>query len=100
MLKNAIDAFISGDAPLAHETIGRDDEVDHLERELFQSTIAEMRTTPASVERGAQFLYILRHIERLADHATNISEDVVFLVEARLVQHGGGEQRGKEDGPG
>jgi phosphate transport system protein len=87
MFKDAIDSFIAGDTTLAHQIAHRDDEVDALERNLFSSLLREMQGSPQYVEAGAHLFYLLRHIERLADHATNIAEDVVFMVEAKLIKH-------------
>ena len=87
MLKDAIDAFISGDAELARRTITRDDEVDALERQIFAQVLAEIKSNPQLVEPEVHLLYLLRHIERIGDHATNIAEDVVFIVEAKSIKH-------------
>ena len=87
MFKDAIDSFIAGDAALAHAVTRADDEVDRLERSLFSSLLQEMQNAPEYVEAGAHLFYLIRHIERLADHATNIAEDVVFMVEAKLIKH-------------
>lgn len=87
MFKDAIDSFIAGDAVLAVSVTRSDDAVDALERSIFTSLLSEMQNSPANVEAGAHLFYLLRHIERLADHATNIAEDVVFMVEAKLIKH-------------
>lgn len=87
MLKDAIDSFISGDANLARRTITKDDEVDSLERQIFGQVLAEIKANPELAEPEVHLLYLLRHIERIGDHATNIAEDVVFIVEAKSIKH-------------
>ncbi len=87
MIKDAIDAFITSDADLARRTIDSDDTVDALERTLFRTVLNEIKIHPELAEPEVQLLYLLRHIERIGDHATNIAEDVVFMVEAKLIKH-------------
>jgi phosphate transport system protein len=87
MLSDAFDAFINNDAPLARSVFGRDDIVDDLTRETFYACIEEMKRDPVLIEPGAHAMALLRHVERLADHATNIAEDVIFIVEAVLMKH-------------
>jgi phosphate transport system protein len=87
MLRDTIDAFMYGDAELARRVIPGDDEVDNLERQIFQQVIRELKRNPELAEPQVHLLYILRHLERLADHATNIAEDVVFMVEAKMIKH-------------
>jgi phosphate transport system protein len=87
MLSDAFDAFINNDAQLARSVFGRDDVVDDLTRETFYACIEEMKRDPVLIEPGAHAMALLRHVERLADHATNIAEDVIFIVEAVLMKH-------------
>jgi phosphate transport system protein len=87
MLSDAFDAFINNDAPLARSVFGRDDIVDDLARDTFYACIEEMKRDPVLIEPGAHTMALLRHVERLADHATNIAEDVIFIVEAVLLKH-------------
>jgi phosphate transport system protein len=87
MIKNAIDAFIEGDAKLAQEVIQSDDKVDELNA-INHSLLKEiMKEKPDNVDPGVALLVISRHLERLADHATNIAEDVYFIVEAQMIKH-------------
>ena len=87
MIKNAIDAFIEGDAKLAQKVIETDDKVDELNA-LNHSILKEvMKQKPENVEPGVALLVISRHLERLGDHATNIAEDVYFIVEAQMIKH-------------
>jgi phosphate transport system protein len=87
MVKDAIDSFINRDTNLAKTVMERDDTVDALNKKAFNFLVEKMETGPEYVKSGAHLLILSRHIERLADHATNIAEDVVFMVDARLMTH-------------
>lgn len=87
MIKNAIDAFIVGDAQLAKKVIETDDKVDELNAINYSVLKEVMKEKPENVEPGVALLIISRHLERLADHATNIAEDVYFIVEAQMIKH-------------
>ncbi|HEX9250807.1 MAG TPA: phosphate signaling complex protein PhoU [Ignavibacteriaceae bacterium] len=87
MLKNSIDAFINGYPELAKEVILTDDIVDNLNAENHQILKSIMKKTPDNIESAVALLVISRELERLADHATNIAEDVFFIVEAQLIKH-------------
>ena len=87
MLKNAIDAFIHGNSALALKVIDNDEVVDKLNKQMFKLLVAKMQADPQSIEPCAHLIVLTRHIERLADHATNIAEDLVFYVEAKIVAH-------------
>jgi phosphate transport system protein len=89
MGRDAIAAFINNNLELAQAVRDRDDAVDEQCRTIFGFLIHKMQTHPDLVEPGAHFIVLSRHLERLADHATNIAEDVIFLVEARIVAHQG-----------
>jgi phosphate transport system protein len=87
MLTEAIDSYIKRDSVLARSIIKRDDVVDDLNKQVFKFLVQKMGSTPELAKPGAHLLILSRHIERLADHATNIAEDVIFMVDARLVSH-------------
>jgi phosphate transport system protein len=87
MLKNSIDAFIGGNPELAKEVILADDVVDKLNGENHTILKNIMKQSPESIESAVALLVISRELERLADHATNIAEDVFFIVEAQLIKH-------------
>jgi phosphate transport system protein len=87
MLKEAIDSFINRDSVQARSIIKRDDVVDDLNKQVFKFLVEKMGSTPEIAKPGAHLLILSRHIERLADHATNIAENVIFMVDARLVSH-------------
>jgi phosphate transport system protein len=91
MVRDSLDSFIRGDGSLASRVLVSDDVVDKLDGGLFRSLVAEMKDHHDRIEAAAHILILSRHLERLADHATNIAEDVIFIVEARLVKHNAGE---------
>ena len=87
MLSDSFDAFINNDPIMARSVFGRDDIVDGLARTTFYACIDEMKRDPLLIEPASHTMALLRHVERLADHATNIAEDVIFIVEAKLLKH-------------
>lgn len=87
MLKNSIDAFIGGNPELAKEVIISDDIVDKLNVENHQILKSIMKQNPDNIESAVALLVISRELERLADHSTNIAEDVFFIVEAQMIKH-------------
>jgi phosphate transport system protein len=87
MVKAAIDAFVNNDPVLARKVCVNDDIVDTLDREIFQSLVLEMKNISENIEPAAHIMILSRHIERLADHATNIAEDVIFLTDAIIIKH-------------
>jgi len=87
MLKNSIDSFIQNNNELASEVILDDDEVDKLNKQCFNYLISKMQADNSLIEPCTHLIVLTRHIERLADHATNIAESLVFYVEARIIAH-------------
>ncbi len=87
MVKDSIDSFINSDAKLARSVLEKDDLVDNLNKEIFDFLINKMESGKEFVRTGSHLLILSRHVERLADHATNIAEDVVFLVDAEIISH-------------
>jgi len=87
MFRDAFDAFINNDAELARSLFERDDTVDDYAKNAFEKLIAEMKRDAHQIEPSAHAMALIRHVERLADHATNIAEDVVFIVEAKMMKH-------------
>ncbi|MDE2292100.1 MAG: phosphate transport system regulatory protein PhoU, partial [Elusimicrobia bacterium] len=88
MLKDALDAFQRGDVELARSVIRRDDEEDKLKSETFSELLALMQTDASTIQRALDHILVSRNLERIADHATNIAEDVVFMVLGKDVRHG------------
>jgi phosphate transport system protein len=87
MTRDALDAFVKKDAELARSVLKRDDEVDQLKDQVFRELLTYMMADPGTIQRALALILISRNIERIADHATNIAEDVIFLVEAKDVRH-------------
>ncbi|MEW6126371.1 MAG: phosphate signaling complex protein PhoU [Acidobacteriota bacterium] len=87
MLIAGLDAFTSGDIERAQTTIARDDEVDSLYDIFYSQVIDTMRQDAMNVSRGAEWLFILKHFERIADYATNICEQTVFLARGQVIKH-------------
>jgi phosphate transport system protein len=87
MTRDSLDAFVRRDAALARAVLKRDDEVDLLKDHVFRVLLTHMMADPGTIERALGLILISRNLERIADHATNIAEDVIFLVEARDVRH-------------
>lgn len=87
MLKNSIDGFIGGNAELAKKVILSDDIIDKLNADNHQILKDIMKQNPDNIEPAVALLVISRELERLADHSTNIAEDVFFIVEAQLIKH-------------
>lgn len=87
MLKNSIDSFIGGNPELAKEVILADDVVDKLNGENHTILKSIMKQSSDNIDSAVALLVISRELERLADHATNIAEDVFFIVEAQLIKH-------------
>ncbi len=93
MVKNAIDAFVNNDANLARKVLESDDEIDKLDAENFKAMTEIMKQSADNIVPGAHIMMVSRHIERLADHATNIAEDVIFIINARIIKHHADEHR-------
>jgi phosphate transport system protein len=87
MVRQSLDAFVSLDTEHARQVCRLDDEVDRYNVEIIAELIAAMRRSPDMVEPGLSLFSATRHLERIADHATNIAEDVVYLVEGEIVRH-------------
>jgi len=87
MVRQSLDAFVNLDSRLARRVCRLDDEVDRYNREIIQEIIEAMRKSPEMVEAGISLFSATRHLERIADHATNIAEDVVYLVEGEIIRH-------------
>lgn len=87
MVKDAIDAFIQKDAKLAKNVCERDDEVDDLNDQIFRELLTYMLEDPSTIKRAVDLILVGRHLERIADHATNISEDVIYFVKGKTIKH-------------
>lgn len=87
MVKKSLDAFITFDAKLSYEVCAADDEVDALNRKMFDIFKEEVKRDPENIELMLQYLSISRHLERIGDHATNIAEDVIYLADGDIIRH-------------
>lgn len=87
MVRESLDAFVKLDVSVAREVCLRDDEVDALNREVIDEMRHMMRSTPDLVDAALYLFSASRHVERIADHATNIAEDVIYLVDGEIARH-------------
>jgi len=87
MVRQSLDAFVNLYPRQARRVCRLDDEVDRYNNEIIQELIGMMQESPAKVEAGLSLFSATRHLERIADHATNIAEDVVYLVEGTIIRH-------------
>ena len=87
MTRDSLDAFVRRDAALARAVLAQDDEVDLLKDQSFRVLLTYMMADPGTIERALGLILVARNLERIADHATNIAEDVIFVVEGKDVRH-------------
>jgi len=87
MVRDSINAFINRDDVLARNVCERDDEVDKLNDQVFRELLTFMMEDNATITRAVGLILIGRHLERIADHATNISEDVIYMVKGKTIKH-------------
>ncbi len=89
MLRNCLNAFVDMDAKLAYDVLALDNKVDDMNRQAFKAVQERIRQTPVKTECLIQTLSVSRHLERIADHATNIAEDVIYMLEGTIIRHQG-----------
>jgi phosphate transport system protein len=87
MVRDALNAFINGDERLAKEICERDDRVDKLNDQVFRELLTYMMEDPGTISRAVDLILVGRHLERIADHATNIGEDVIYMVRGKTIKH-------------
>jgi phosphate transport system protein len=87
MVKDVLDAFVNQDSRLARSVCERDDLVDRLNDQVFRELLTFMMSDSQTITRAIHLMIVCRCLERIADHATNIAEDVIFLVDARVIKH-------------
>jgi phosphate transport system protein len=92
MLRDALDSYVRGDMELAQHVLDEDDILDSLKTQVFRELLTYMLQDPSTIEPALDLILISRHLERIGDHATNIAEDVIFMVSGRDVRHHAGEQ--------
>lgn len=98
MLREALDAFVRHDAAAARSIGSRDDEVDILNQQLFRELVSYMIEDPHTITRAMELILVARNLERVADLATNVAEEVVFITEARIIKHHADERVGNDFG--
>ncbi|HEY7172456.1 MAG TPA: phosphate signaling complex protein PhoU [Vicinamibacterales bacterium] len=87
MLRDALDAFVRRDVALAQDVLNEDDRLDSLKTQIFRELLTYMLQDPSTIEPALDLILVSRHLERIGDHATNIAEDVIFIVSAKDVRH-------------
>lgn len=87
MVRDAIDAFVHADDEKAQRVIDRDAQVDELYHEHFRDMLSQMRTDPSFIERGIHLQSVAKWLERMADHSTNIAEQVIFMIKGKDIRH-------------
>lgn len=87
MVKDSLDSFVNKDAGLARSVCQRDDEVDNLNDQIFRELLTYMMQNTQNIQKAIDLMLVAKHLERIADHATNIGEDVVYLVKGETIKH-------------
>jgi phosphate transport system protein len=87
MLRESLDAFVREDTELALQVCQRDDFIDKLTSDIFREMLAFMMHDPQAVSRATRLLFIAKYLERIADHATNIAEMVIYMVKGKSIRH-------------
>ena len=87
MLRDALDSFVRRDVDLAQQVLTEDDKLDAHKTQIFRELLTYMLQDPSTIEPALDLILVSRHLERIGDHATNVAEDVIFIVSARDVRH-------------
>lgn len=87
MLRNSINALVTLDVKLAHDVCAADDKVDELNREMYHIVEDSVRRNPENIKELLHYLGVSRHLERIADSATNIAEDIIYMIDGEIVRH-------------
>jgi phosphate transport system protein len=87
MLKKSLDALINIDCDLAGEVCQADDQVDAINRQMYDQVKEQVKKSPENIDTLIHLLSVSRHLERIADHATNIAEDVIYMVRGEIIRH-------------
>src|SRR3954468_5965305 len=91
MLRDSLDSFVRRDTDLAQRVLNEDDKLDDLKTQIFRELLTYMLADPTTIEPALDLILVSRHLERIGDHATNVAEDVIFMVSAKDVRHHAGE---------
>ncbi len=100
MVRDAIKSFIDGDEALARDICRRDGSVDQYNDQIFRELLTYMMEDSATINRAMGLILVSRHLERIADHATNIAEDVIYIVSGKTIKHHAEEKAKAQPGPG
>lgn len=92
MVKDSLDAFVRQDVELAQAVCRGDDRIDQLDDQIFRELLTYMMQDPKTITRAVNLILVSRHLERIADHATNVAEGVVYFVQGRTIKHHVAEQ--------
>lgn len=87
MVRESLDAFVKGDRKLADDVLSRDDTVDELKDQILKTMITHLKTNPQDISQGITLILIARNLERIGDHATNIAEDVIYVLTGKDIRH-------------
>ncbi len=87
MLKKSLDALVNYDVKQAHEVCAQDDDIDAMNRQMYQFVQRAVQERPEHTETLIHMLSVVRHLERIADHATNIAEDVIYMIKGDIIRH-------------
>ena len=87
MIRDALDSFVTGDVEQARRVLAADNEVDALNVQVFRELLTYMLEDAKTISRATRLIFISKYLERLADHATNVAEEVIFAIEGRDVRH-------------
>jgi phosphate transport system protein len=87
MVVDTINAYINKDNALAKDVIMRDDEMDELNEGIWEELMAIMMKDPSTISRAVKITYVSKYLERIADHATNIAEDVIYMAKGKIIRH-------------
>jgi phosphate transport system protein len=90
MVHQALDGFIHSDPSLGRAVLNQDDMIDDLNRKVFADVLGAMKSRPSAIDAGVELIRVSRNLERVADLATNIAEEVIFIAQAKIVKHGSG----------
>jgi phosphate transport system protein len=87
MVHGALDAFVNMDSELARKVCGQDEVIDNLTDQIFRELLSYMVEDPKTITRAIRISFVAKYIERIGDHATNVAEMVVYLVEGKIIRH-------------
>jgi len=97
MVKDILDAFVKGDGKLARTVCERDDQVDALNDQVFREVLTYMMADSGTISRAVHLIIVSHSLERIADHATNIAEGVIFMAQAKVIKHHADASPGKKE---